>query len=99
MIARLKLIKTKEGKESEFEGLFNKLDDYVKANESDSLSHELYRSPKNSRDYIVVEKYPDQSAVDIHTESERKFFFEIRPLLDEVKIQTSEKFEEMNIPN
>ncbi len=99
MIARLKIIRTKEGKQSEFEDPFNKVDVDVKANESNLITHELYRSPKNSRDYIVVEKYTDQSAVDIHTESERKFFNEIRPLLEEVKIQTSTEFEEMNIPN
>ncbi len=99
MIARLKIIRAKEGKESEFEDLFNKLDADVKANEPNSLTHELYRSPKNSRDYIVVEKYTDQAAVDTHTETERKYFNEIRPLLDEVKIQTCTEFEEMNIPN
>jgi len=99
MIARLKIIRSKEGKESEFEDLFNKLDADVKANESNSITHELYRSPKNSRDYIVVEKYTDQVAVDTHAETERKFFNEIRPLLEEVKIQTSTEFEEMNIPN
>jgi len=99
MIARLKIIRTKEGKESEFEDLFNKLDADVKANESNSLTHELYRSPKNSSDYIVVEKYTDQAAVDTHTETERKYFNEIRPLLDKVIIQTSTEFEEMNIPN
>jgi len=99
MIARLKIIRSKEGKESEFEDLFNKLDADVKANESNSITHELYRSPKNSRDYIVVEKYTDQAAVDTHAETERKYFDKIRPLLEEVKIQTSTEFEEMNIPN
>jgi len=99
MIARLKIIRTKEGMESEYERLFNELDAHVKANEPNSLSHELYRSPKNPRDYIVVEKYTDQSAADLHTESERKFFDKIRPLLDEIKIQTSTEFEEMDIPN
>ena len=98
MIARIKFLRAKEGEESKFENLFNKLDAHVKANEPNSLSHELYLSRKNSRDYIVVEKYKDQSALDIHTESERKFFNEIRPLLEEVKIQTSTEFEEMNIP-
>jgi len=97
MIARLKIIRSKEGKESEFEDLFNKVDVDVKANESNIITHELYRSPKNSRDYIVVEKYTDQSAVDTHEETERKFFNEIRPLLEEVKIQTSTEFEEVNI--
>jgi len=97
MIARLKIIRTKDGKEAEFERLFNELDAHVKENEPNSLFHELYRSPKNPRDYIVVEKYVDQSAVDLHTESERKFFDEIRPLLDVVKIQTSTEFEEMDI--
>ncbi len=99
MIARLKIIRSKKGKESEFEDLFNKVDVDVKANESNLITHELYRSPKNSRDYIVVEKYTDQSAVDTHTETERKYFNEIRPLLEDVKIQTSTEFEEMNIPN
>ena len=99
MIARLKIIRSKEGKESEFEDLFNKVDVDVKANESNLITHELYRSPKNSRDYIVVEKYTDQAAVDTHTETERKFFNKIRPLLEEVKIQTSTEFEEVNIPN
>jgi len=99
MIARLKIIRTKEGKEPEFEDLFNKLDADVKANEPNSLTHKLYRSLKNSGDYIVVEKYTDQAAVDTHTETERKYFNEIRPLLEDVKIQTSTEFEEMNIPN
>jgi len=99
MIARLKIIRSKEGKESEFEDLFKKLDADVKANESNLITHELYRSPKNSRDYIVVERYTDQAALDTHTETERKYFNEIRPLLEEVKIQTSTEFEEMNIPN
>jgi len=99
MIARLKIIRSKKGKESEFEDLFNKVDVDVKANESNIITHELYRSPKNSRDYIVVEKYTDQTAVDTHEETERKFFNEIRPLLEEVKIQTSTEFEEVNIPN
>ncbi len=97
MIARLKIIRSKEGKESEFEDLFNKVDVDVKANESNIITHELYRSPKNSRDYIVVEKYTDQAAVDTHTETERRYFNEIRPLLEEVKIQTSTEFEEVNI--
>ena len=99
MIARLKIITTKEGTESQFETLFNKLDTYVKVNEPNSISHELYRSPKNTRNYVVVEKYTDQSAVDIHTDSERKFFNEIIPLLESVTLQTSTKFEEMSIPN
>lgn len=98
MIARIKIIKTKEGSESQFETLFNKLDEYVKANEPHIISHELYRSPKNPRNYVVVEKYPDQSALDVHTESERKFFNDIILLLESVTLQTSLNFEEMSIP-
>ncbi len=60
----------KDGHADQFEALFKELQDAVNAQEPGCLFYALHRSRSNPLDYIVLEQYQDQEAVDAHQQAE-----------------------------
>jgi len=89
MIGGIKKVKPLQGKESEFETLFNQLKAAVRLNEPGNEYYDLYRSPNNDSSYIVMERYRDQAALDAHDLSPHgaAFFPKIRALLDVLEVE------------
>ncbi|HJN50714.1 MAG: putative quinol monooxygenase [Pseudomonadales bacterium] len=63
VIAKLKI---QEGKNSEFEGIFQELAAAVRANEAGNNFYALHKSRSDPQLYIVLEQYVDQAALDAH---------------------------------
>jgi len=68
----------KAGREKEFIGYCRQLEDYVKANEPDTLLFEFFRLREPLR-YAVLESFPDEAAEHRHMHS--KFLAEVAPKL------------------
>jgi quinol monooxygenase YgiN len=75
-IARLKVL---DGKGPEFEVAFAALAARVRADEPGNELYRLCRSRENPNEYVVMEIYADQAAVDAHTSSAH--FKELAPTL------------------
>ena len=56
----------KEGSEELFKQRLANLVQRVRSEEEGCLRYELYRRSDNPREYVVVEKYCDQQALDLH---------------------------------
>jgi quinol monooxygenase YgiN len=67
VIARLTI---QPGKNAEFETIFAELQAAVAANETGSNFYALHKSRTNDSEYIVLEQYVDQAALDAHGASE-----------------------------
>ncbi len=67
VIARLKI---QDGKNGEFEGIFARLAEAVRANEPGNNFYALHRSRDDANTYVVMEQYKDQAALDVHGNSE-----------------------------
>lgn len=60
----------KPGKEKELEQLMNKLSVQIHENESGCVLFQYSRSDKNRNEYLVVEQYIDQNALDFHHQTD-----------------------------
>jgi quinol monooxygenase YgiN len=67
VIARLKV---QPGKNEEFEGIFAELEAAVRANEPGNNFYSLHKSRADENDYIVLEQYADQDALDAHGQTD-----------------------------
>lgn len=70
MIGIVATLKVQPGKESEFEQVFLTLRENVLANEAGCKLYELYRSKADRQAYIVMERYDDDAAVEIHRKTD-----------------------------
>jgi len=60
----------REGHADQFEALFRELQDSVHEHEPDCLFYALHKSRSNPQEYIVLEQYRDQQAVEAHQKAE-----------------------------
>ena len=59
-----------EGKNAEFEAIFNELQDVVGQVEPGNNFYACHRSKESDTTYIVLEQYVDQAALDAHGKSD-----------------------------
>lgn len=59
-----------EGKQAEFEKIASELAQAVNASEPGCLLYKLFKVREQSREYVFLEQYADQAAVDAHRASE-----------------------------
>ena len=69
VIARLKV---QPGKNEEFEGIFAELEAAVRANEPGNNFYSLHKSRADENDYIVLEQYADQDALNAHGQTDQR---------------------------
>lgn len=95
MIGGIKKIKTLPGKASEFEALFNQLKAKIRADEPGNVYFDLYRSKIEPDSYIVMERYIDQAALDMHKSSAHGayFFPKIRAILEKIDVDYFDSIE------
>ena len=67
IVARLKI---QEGKEQEFESIFNEMATVVTDQEPGNIFYALHRSREDASTYVVLEQYADQAALDVHGKSD-----------------------------
>jgi len=60
----------KEGHAEEFEALFKELQDSVNEQESGCLFYAIHKSRADSSEYLVLEQYQDQHALERHQKTE-----------------------------
>ena len=70
MIGVVAVIRTKEGREAEFERVFAEMTAGVKSKEPGNRMYQLTRSRAEPRLYKVLEMYDDQAALDAHGTSD-----------------------------
>ena len=58
------------GKNEEFEGIFRELEAKVTANEAGCNFYSLHKSRADENQYVVLEQYVDQAALDAHGKSD-----------------------------
>lgn len=59
-----------DGKNAEFEAVFNELAAQVRANEPGNEFYSVFRSKDNPQQYKVLERYTDKAALEAHGQSE-----------------------------
>lgn len=79
MIGAIARLKVQDGKGPEFEVAFGALADRVRSDEAGNRLYQLCRSRADPNEYVVMEIYADQAAVDAHTSSAH--FRELAPTL------------------
>ena len=87
MIGCLKKIKVIPGKEQEFEYLLNQLKAQVALHEPGNEYYDLYKSSTESGVYIMMERYHDTAALEMHEQSVHgaQFFPELRSLVSSLE--------------
>ena len=60
----------KEGHAEQFETLFNELQNSVNENEAGCIFYAIHKSRTDSLEYMVLEQYRDQQALDAHQQAE-----------------------------
>lgn len=68
-ISLIAKIPIQEGKNEEFEAIFKELEAAVRANEPGNVFYSCNRTD-NANEYIVLEQYVDQAAVEAHGSSD-----------------------------
>jgi quinol monooxygenase YgiN len=66
MIGVLAMLKVQDGKQAEFEAVFGELVKQVRANEPGCLLYSLTQKQGSPTEYVVMEQYKDQAALDAH---------------------------------
>ncbi|MDZ7684539.1 MAG: putative quinol monooxygenase [Gammaproteobacteria bacterium] len=66
LIAKLTI---QDGKNEEFENIFKELEEAVRANEPGNVFYSCNRTD-NANEYIVLEQYVDQEALDAHRDTD-----------------------------
>src|SRR5262245_13671530 len=79
MIGAIARLKVQDGKGPEFEIAFGALSAKVRSDEPGNKLYQLCRSRADPNEYVVMEIYADQAAVDAHTSSPH--FKELAPML------------------
>lgn len=67
IIAKLTI---QEGKNEEFEAIFGELQTAVNEKEAGNIFYALHRSRTSDTEYVVLEQYVDQAALDAHGTTE-----------------------------
>ena len=70
MIGVVAKLKIAEGKNAEFEEVGKDLMAKVKANESGTLTYQLYKSKSDPQTYIFMEEYASQDALKAHGQTD-----------------------------
>ena len=70
MIGIVAKLKVAEGKNAEFEEVGKDLMAKVKANESGTLTYQLYRSSTDPQTYVFLEEYTNEEAVKAHGQTD-----------------------------
>ncbi len=70
MIGVTATLTVQDGKQAEFETAAKDLMAKVKANEPGCLTYQLYKSKKDGTEYVFLEQYADQAALDAHGKTE-----------------------------
>jgi quinol monooxygenase YgiN len=70
MIGVIAVLKTQEGKGSEFEAVFTELAGKVRANEAGNKLYQLTKSRTEPNTYKVLELYADQEALAAHGQTD-----------------------------
>ena len=70
MIGVIAVMRAKEGREAEFEAVFDEMTAQVKAKEPGNRMYQLTRSRTEPRTYKVMEVYHDQAAYEAHGSSD-----------------------------
>ena len=68
-----------EGKNEEFETLFEGLTEKVLANEEGTLLYALHRSKSNPQEYVVMERYRGAADLDAHGKTD--YFLEAQKIM------------------
>jgi quinol monooxygenase YgiN len=66
MIGVVAKLSIQDGKQAEFEGVARDLMARVKANEPGCLTYQLYKQKGSDTDYIFMEQYASQDALEAH---------------------------------
>jgi quinol monooxygenase YgiN len=69
MIGAIARLKVQKGKGPEFEAMFRSLAARVRADEPGAKLYQLCKSRSDPNEYVVMEIYADQAAVDAHRNS------------------------------
>ncbi len=70
MIGVVAKLSVQDGRQAEFEQVAKDLMAKVKANEAGCLTYQLYRAKGSDTDYIFMEQYASQDALDAHGKTE-----------------------------
>lgn len=79
MIGVVAKLKIQDGKQDDFEAAGKDLMAKVKANEPGCLTYQLYKSDADDSEYIFMEQYASQDALDAHGKT--TYFAAAMPLL------------------
>lgn len=79
MIGVIAKLKIAAGKETDFETAASALCGNVNANEPGCLLYELYKSKADGSEYVFMEKYADNAALDAHGKTD--YFLAAQPAL------------------
>ena len=69
MIGAIARLKVQDGKAAEFEAVFRKLAGKVRSDEPGNRLYQLCKSRTDVNEYVVMEIYADQAAVEAHRNS------------------------------
>lgn len=67
----------KAGKEEELAEILRQLSPLIRAHEPGMILHAIFRSPAKPREFVIVEVFRDQAAVDAHSKTDH--FATVRP--------------------
>ncbi len=95
MLGGIKRVNVLPGKENEFEQLFKQLKASVRANEAGNEYYDLYKSQTEPGKYVVMERYRDSSALNMHKNSTygTQLFPKIRALLESIEVEYFDSIE------
>lgn len=70
MIGVIATLEVQDGKQADFEAVFNDLSAKVKANEPGCILYQLFKDKKSATTYVVMENYASQADLDAHGQTE-----------------------------
>ncbi|HYD91059.1 MAG TPA: antibiotic biosynthesis monooxygenase family protein [Flavobacterium sp.] len=88
-IGGIKNIVVREGKIEEFEDIFFEMLKEIRKNEPGNIYYDLYKSKTDKNGYIVMERYKDKAAWELHQNSPhgKTYFLKIRAILESVHVE------------
>jgi len=89
MVGGLKIIRVKQGHESELETLFSQLRSEMRKAEPGCILYSLLKSRTDPRSYIVHEQYRDAAALEAHQTSPhgKSYFPKMRAILESITVE------------
>jgi quinol monooxygenase YgiN len=70
MIGVVAKMKIKDGKQAEFEAVFRELTASIRSSEPGNKAYQLCRSRSDATQYVVLEMYESDAALDLHKKSD-----------------------------